>query len=240
MTQAWSVSFSNPKGDATINDLELGAILIQILVFAPRMAPLAHIRTYVDDTAAQVWANRASVSIAPAVGPILHDLVMAARCQHIHTSVGCVPREDNEMADATSRLTHIPVRLFLSHLKMHFSQSKYWCVLPLPPARRKQLTTMLHSKRSTKVFLQRSSKRRPPPGANGGAYAAGYTSPPISKASNTPSLYFIFLKSAYVPTFCLQQVTPTRNDCLINTSASSAPSSRHWGPTTHDTTEWKN
>ena len=70
-TQARLVSSSNPKGDVTINDLELGSLLMQILIFAPRMAPLAHIHTYVDNMAAQGWANRGSVSIASSVGPML-------------------------------------------------------------------------------------------------------------------------------------------------------------------------
>ena len=38
-TQARLVSSSNPKEDVTMNGLELGALLMQILFFAPRMAP---------------------------------------------------------------------------------------------------------------------------------------------------------------------------------------------------------
>ena len=93
---------SNPAGDVTINDLKIGALIMQLLIFAPRMAPLAHIHTYVNNTVALGWANRGSVSTAYSVGPILRELCLAARRQHIHASVGCVMGEDNKMADAAS------------------------------------------------------------------------------------------------------------------------------------------
>ena len=70
-TQARLVSSSNPKGDVKINDLELGALRMQILLFSPRMAPLEHIHTYVNNTAVQGWANRGSISTASSVGAIL-------------------------------------------------------------------------------------------------------------------------------------------------------------------------
>ena len=53
ITQAHLVSSSNPTVDVTIKYLNIGALLMQLLLFTPRMAPLAHIHTYVDDTAAQ-------------------------------------------------------------------------------------------------------------------------------------------------------------------------------------------
>ena len=52
-TQARLVYSSNSTGDVTINDLNIGALLMQILLFAPRMAPLAQIHTYVNNTATQ-------------------------------------------------------------------------------------------------------------------------------------------------------------------------------------------
>ena len=44
-TQAHLVSFSNPTVDVTINVLELGSLAMQLLIFALRMVPLAHIHT---------------------------------------------------------------------------------------------------------------------------------------------------------------------------------------------------
>ena len=68
------ISDTKPKGDMTINDLELSALLAQIQIFAPKMHPLVHIRTAVDNMEAQGWANRGSVSLATAFGPILWDI----------------------------------------------------------------------------------------------------------------------------------------------------------------------
>ena len=42
------MSSSNQKGDVKINDLELGALLTQLIPFSLGMVPLAHIHTYVD------------------------------------------------------------------------------------------------------------------------------------------------------------------------------------------------
>ena len=110
-TQAQLVYSFNSKGDVTINDLDLGAILMQLLLFAPRMA---QIRTYVNNTAEQGWANWVSVSTASSVGPILYELALATRGQHIHASIWHVPGEENKMADTASWLTPLPDRIFLS------------------------------------------------------------------------------------------------------------------------------
>ena len=105
------MSSSKPTRDVTINNLELGAILMQLLIFAPRMVPLAHIHTYANNTAAQGSANRGSFSTSSYVGPILWEISLVCRRQHIHTSVGRVPGEDNMMSYAASRLTGRHVQL---------------------------------------------------------------------------------------------------------------------------------
>ena len=119
---------------------------MHILLFAPKMAPLAHIHIYVDNRVAQGWSNRVSVGIASFVGPILMGLDLAARRQHIHASVGRVPREENKMADSVSRLTHLSDRKFLSHFRSHFLHSKPWHLPPLSSNYKRQLTTMLLNK----------------------------------------------------------------------------------------------
>ena len=57
------VSLTNLQEKITTKGLELGALLMQLLLFAPWMAKLAHIRTYVKKTVAQGWAKKGSVSI---------------------------------------------------------------------------------------------------------------------------------------------------------------------------------
>ena len=63
-TQARLVTDTNPRGDMTITDLEFAAVLAQVQIFAPEMDTLAHIRTAVDNTAEQGWANWGSVNTA--------------------------------------------------------------------------------------------------------------------------------------------------------------------------------
>ena len=46
----------NPKGTLTINDLKLEAYIDHLHIFDPRIAPLYHIATEVDNTAAESWA----------------------------------------------------------------------------------------------------------------------------------------------------------------------------------------
>ena len=87
------MSSSNPNVDVTINKLDLGALLMQLLIFAPRIAPLAHIHIYVNNISAQEWANRGSVITVSSVGSILKDIAFASRRQHIHASIRHVPGE---------------------------------------------------------------------------------------------------------------------------------------------------
>ena len=132
-TQECLVSSSNPTGDVTIHDLDLGAPLMRILLFAPSMAPLAHIHTYVNNTGAQGWSNRGSVSTVSSVGHILGEILLAARRQHLHAYVERVLGEDNKMVDAALHLTHLPDRKFLSHFRTHFPKSKPWRPPPCHP-----------------------------------------------------------------------------------------------------------
>ena len=189
------MSSSNRTRDVTINNPELGALLMQILIFAPRMALLAHIHTYINNTKAQGWANRGSVSIASSVGKIMWDLSLAARRQQIHAYVGHVSGEDNKMADAASQLTHLPDRQFISHFRTHFAQSKPWRLIPLPFECRRKLTTILYNKQSPRVPLQPSSRKTAPLEANGGTSAAGCKPPLTSRTINTPFLSSIFLQA---------------------------------------------
>ena len=165
---------------------------MQILLFVPRMGPLAHIHTYVNNTAEQGLANRGNVSTASSIGPMLRELALAARRQHIHVSVGRIPGKDNKMAESVPRLTHLPYRKFISHFRSHFPQNKPWRLLPLPSDYKRQLTTMLLNKQSPRVSRPPSSIKTLLPGANGGASAAGCKSPQTSKTLRTPFPFSIF------------------------------------------------
>ena len=61
------VSHSNPTLDVTINDLELGLLAMQLLVFSPGIVPLDHIHMCINNTATQGWDNRSSFSTSSSV-----------------------------------------------------------------------------------------------------------------------------------------------------------------------------
>ena len=201
---------------------------MQILLFAPRIPPLAHIHTYIDNTTAQGCANRGSVGTASSAVTMLRELSLEAMSQHIHASVGRVPGEDNKMSDAALRLTHLPYRKFLSHFRSHFPQNKAWRLLPLPSDYKQQLTTMLINNKSPRVSRPPSSIKTLLPGANGGASAAGSKSPQTSKTFRTPFPSSRFSPSASVPDFCPRKGNPSRSDRLSSTSARSVKSSHPW------------
>ena len=142
------------------------------------------------------------------------------------------------MADAASRLTHLPERKFLSHFLTHFQQSKTWCLLPLPFVCRRNLTNMLHNKQAPRVSPQLSSRKRLPPGANGGTSTAGCKLFPTSKIFITP-----FLSSRITDTPCHNAFCPckgnlSRSNLSSNTSYILVKYLHLWGITTPATTAW--
>ena len=180
-TQARLVSDTNPKGDVTINDLELSALLVQVHIFSPKIHTLSHIYTAVDNTVAQGWTKYGSVSSATVIGPILRDIALMTRTHNIYSSARSITGAKNTMADATSRLIHLPDKMFLQHFALTFPQKKPWWLLTLPPGCRWHLTSMLQIKRCHMVFQPPSSKKTPLSGANGASSANGWESHPTSK-----------------------------------------------------------
>ena len=184
--QAQLFTDTNPKGDVTINDLELTALFAQVQLFAPNVYTLSHIRTAVDNISAQVWANRRSVSTAIAVDPILRDLALLTRIHKIHSSMRRISGTDNKMTDAASRLTHLTDKIFLRHFALTFPQKKPRRLLTLTSGCRRQMTSMLHSKHCHMAFPPQSSRKTEPPGANGTSYANAWKSQTNSKLSEIP------------------------------------------------------
>ena len=209
---------------------------MQLLIFAPRMDPLVHIHMYIGNTASQGWSNMGSVSIDSSVGPIMQELSLSDRRQHIHASVGHVPGEDNNMADAASWLTHLTDRQFLSHSRTNFPQNSPRSLLPLSSLCKQLLTNMLHNNQYPRGYPLPFSRRTPPPDNNGGASASGSKSPPTSKILKTPFPSSRFPPSTSVPAFCPRTVNLSRSNRLSNTSAQLVKSSHPWGPTTPVTT----
>ena len=103
----------NPQCFVTINNLELAAYITHLHLFYPCMAPLEHIATGFDNTVAESWDRRVSVSTATAIGPLLHKAAWITRQAKIHASITRITGVENIEADAASILTHLPVPAFL-------------------------------------------------------------------------------------------------------------------------------
>ena len=84
------MDYKNTKGMLTINDLELAAYISHLHIFAPHMAPLEHITTVVDSTAAKSWAQRGNVSTTTVIGPcppqncMDHAAIQDPRVHYVH------------------------------------------------------------------------------------------------------------------------------------------------------------
>ena len=149
--QAHILIDENPNGFLTINDLELAAYISHLHLFAPHMAPLEHISTGVDNTAAEIWACRGSVSTATAIGPLLQESAWITHKVNIHASIKRIPGVENIEADAASQLNHPPVHAFLKYFNTSFPQPTPWWLSLLPSGATPRLHTMLLTKQPPKA-----------------------------------------------------------------------------------------
>ena len=114
------VTDQSPTGYVEINNLYLAALLDHIQIFVPWMQTLDHISTVIDNATAQGWANQGSARSATAVMPILWNLSLLTRQRNIYASIRRMKGEDNNMDDATLRLTHLSDQLSLCHFNLNF------------------------------------------------------------------------------------------------------------------------
>ena len=84
------------------------------------MAPLEHISTGVDNTAAESWAQYGSVSTVTAIYPLLPKDACIMRQAKIHASITRIPGVEKIEADADSRLTHLTAPTFLKSFNTSF------------------------------------------------------------------------------------------------------------------------
>ena len=110
------------------------------------MAPLLHILTWVDNTAAMGWSKCGSVFTSTATRPLLREISLLSRHFHVHMSIRHIAGEDNCVADADSLLTHFIGSAFLTHFCLNLPQPIPWRLLLLPSKCRRKLTSMLHGK----------------------------------------------------------------------------------------------
>ena len=150
------------------------------------MAPLEHISSGVDNTAAESWSRRGSVSTATAIGPLLREAAWIRSQSKIHASITCIPRVENIEAGAASRLTHLPVPVFLKSFNTSFPQLTPWRLSLLPSGVTPRLHTMLLTKHSPKSYPLPDCANTTLRGNNGTPSAHGCASQPTYKESQGP------------------------------------------------------
>ena len=119
-TQALLASSNNPRGDISINDLNMCIYLAHISLFCPCMSPLAHILSQFNNTAVMGGTKRSIVSTATTVGPLLRYISLLSINSHVHSPIYHISGEDNCMSYSAYCLTHITYRFFLAHFRIQF------------------------------------------------------------------------------------------------------------------------
>ena len=100
------VTFSNPKGTITMNDLELAGIVLTWLVLEYLVQALAfcHVGIFCDNTTAVAWATKLNTARSIAASKLLRFLSLRMhRRRAAPLLTQNIAGEDNEMADVTSR-----------------------------------------------------------------------------------------------------------------------------------------
>ena len=91
-----------PRGDQTINDLELVAHVSHINIFSQLMKSLDHISTKVNKPSAEGWANRGRISSNTTIGPLLCKTAWINLQMRTHLSAYLIDVMDEKEADVES------------------------------------------------------------------------------------------------------------------------------------------
>ena len=132
----------NPKGDISMNDLELAGIVLTFLAVELTSSNIRHkhIGTYCDNTSAVSWATKLRTSKSIPAARLLRMLglrIMATNASSLTTLH--IPGTDNEMADVSSRAfkrgdsftNQIPLANFFNK-KFPLPQQNSWTELKIP------------------------------------------------------------------------------------------------------------
>ena len=140
--------------------------------------------------------------------------------------------------ESASRLTQLPVHIFLQSFNTSFPQPTSWRVSLLPSRVTPRLHTMLLTKKSPKASLLLDYEKTPWRGNSGTPSAHGCASQPITEASRTRSSSYKYLLTRSTRVYLMPTTSPSTNEAWNNTSAPWDKSSRPWGPLTQDSTTW--
>ena len=136
------VTDKNPKGDISMNDLELAGVVLTFLALESIHPDLQykHIGTYCDNTSAVSWANKLRTSKSIPAARLLRMLglrLLVSKTSSLTTLN--IPGTENEMADVSSRAfkqgEYFQKNLSLSNFfnkKFPLPQDNSWVELKIP------------------------------------------------------------------------------------------------------------
>ncbi len=150
------VSWANPKGDLTINDLELAALVLGWLVIEYVIPDLRfkHVGSFCDNTSAVAWAFKGHTSTSLVAGRLLRFLALRQRIRQASSFIPMnIAGENNAMADIPSRAFksgeyfHAKENL-VSYFNTHFPlpQKNSWIEYTIPTKLASHVISCLHGK----------------------------------------------------------------------------------------------
>ena len=196
------------------------------------MNPLENITTGVDNTAAERWELRGSVSTATAIVHLLQESAWITRQAKIHVSIKRIPGVENIEADAALRLTHLLVHAFIKSFNTSFPRPTPWQLSLLTSGVTPRLHIMLLTNYSPKASPLQYYAMTTQPGNSGTPSAHGCKFPTTSKASRTRSLSYKYSLTRSAQASWRPTTSPYTSEAWNNTSAPWDRSSRPWGPLT--------
>ena len=226
----------NPKGDLTINVLELAAHIVQLLLKGPMAKPLDHTLDGVDSTAAFGWTLGGSVTRTDKVATLLSWKALELRNSCLASSCAYVPGPLNRLADDASRVQHDSPTNLLHMFNAKYPQKHSWRYAPLTSAIDYALTTVLSGRPWRPESLPVTPKCRVPNGPYGRDFAPESVWTPNSRTSAIPSHFSKFLRIECAEENSQSAATPSAAGRSTATSAPWDRASPAWGPTTPVTT----
>jgi hypothetical protein len=165
------ISSSNPKGNITINDLELAGLVLNWLALECQNIPLAfhHIGAFCDNTSAVSWAQRLRTSSSLVAGRLLRLLGLRIHARQASSLVPLhIAGDDNTMADIVSRAFKdgkffAANKNLTSYFNKHFPlpQETSWTEFQLPSSLTSHVISCLRGQLSplgSLLRLQRTDK----------------------------------------------------------------------------------
>jgi len=196
------VSFDNPSGDLSINNLELAAIVTAFgtqLYFTPDLHNHAHLCCATDNTAAQAWVAKGSPTTSKAPAHLLR--LLAHDCRRLNVSIQAVfrPGFSNSVAELLSRLFSLSDASLLDALTKLAPLQRPW-QLVTPPANLISNVNWALSSRLPPQALQLPNKAlTTPPGPSG--HTSVMTLPVIhsykTSRNHFPSYRYLLIDTAW-------------------------------------------